>query len=638
MTIKPLGTPRLLVGDAATITRLRSLLSGGATSATKFKQAVDRQVAGGDLYDFQPWNVALMGQVTGTPSYCNYAVAQTDAFVSSEEALIKGGRAPTVAGDSYLDVGGIVGNLSIVYDWCRPQMTSAQRTRWMNYGNQAVSNVWNYKTATWGGKSFPWTGWAVDDPSDNYYYSFLRATMTLGLATYGENSQAQTWINQFRTVKIANQLVPTFTSDLAGGGSREGTGYGVAMKGLFDLYYWWEKSTGERIADLTPHTLSSLDKMVHDIVPTLDRISPTGDQSRDSTASLFDYHREYLEILSRLYPTDRMSGVSKTLLAASSVPTMSQYFEYWIDYVYDQADITAQPLSLVQTAHWGSGTGQFSVRSAWANTATYANFICGPYTQSHAHQDQGSFVLYKGVWQAVDEDIYSHSGLASSVPPHNLVRVEQNGNVVQQGWETSCKMKALANGASYAYALADLGGTYAESGVVPQMQREFVMVKPGVVVLFDRVTTTGTGMRRIWSLNLPSAPSVSGDSLSLTQGAHVLKVQRLAPTGLTWSVQSWPSLDSDMGSGARVDVAHSSTNSSQFLNVLGTDGAFTKAVRSDATGQVGTLITLPDGGTALIRFNTATTGGTIELRNSSGAVTSTGALPTTIQAPGRFTS
>jgi len=181
------------------------------------------------------------------------------------------------------------------------------------------------------------------------------------------------------------------------------------MKGLFDLYYWWEKSTTERIADLTPHTLASFDKFMHDIVPTLDRVAPTGDHARDSTASLFDYHREYLEILSRLYPADVMAGLSKTLLSQSSVKSMSQGFEAWIDYVYDQSDIATQPMTRLPTAHWGAGTGQFSMRSAWATDASYANLICGPYTESHAHHDQGSFVFFKGNWLAFDENIDSHS-------------------------------------------------------------------------------------------------------------------------------------------------------------------------------------------------------------------------------------
>lgn len=630
MVIAPLGMPRILLPDAATSARLRDAMAKGQSSATRFKTMVDAEIAGAGYWGFQLWNAALMSQVSGNASYCNYAVTKTDKFVMSEEALISAGKRPVVAGDSYLDVGGIVGNLAIVYDWCRPQMTADQRTRWTTYGNQAVWNVWNYKIAKWGSTASPWTGWSVDNPSNNYYYSFLRATMLLGLATYGENSQAQAWIDKFRTEKIANQLVPTFVRDLVGGGSREGTGYGTAMKGLFDLYFWWEKSTGERIANLTPHTYASFAKAMHDIVPTLDRIAPTGDQARDSTASLFDYHREYLLILSRLYPANWMSGVSKTLLSQSSVPKMANGFEFWVDYLYDQSDIAAQPLSRLATARWSSGSGQFTTRSSWAQDATFANFICGPYTESHAHRDQGSFVLFKGNWLAYDEIIATHSGISQGEALHNLVRIEQAGNVVPQTYGSTCSMLALADTPNYSYGLAKVTPVYAGKAAVVKVEREFLLIKPGTLVILDRVQTSGSGIKRIWTLNLPGTPTVSGDRLTATSGANQLDVLRLAPTGLASKVVSWPSVDSDMNFGSRVDVADEAGSSSVFLNVLGTDRSFSTAVRSDATGQTGAQITLANGSTATVRFNTDGTGGTFEIRNQAGSVTLSEALPTTV--------
>ncbi len=632
INIAPLGSPRILVNDAATLVRLRTSLSGNTASASRFKTLVDAEVAGARAYGFQPWYAALMGQVTGAASYCRFAIDRTEEFVASEEALIRNNQRAVVAADSYLYVGSTIGNVALVYDWCRSQMTAAQLTRWANYGNQAVWNVWNYKQAQWGSTTYAWSGWSIDNPSNNYYYSFLRATMLLGLATYGENTQAQAWIDKFRTEKFANELVPTFNRDLVGGGSREGTGYGTAMARLFELYYWWEKSTGERIADVTPHALASLDKFIHDIVPTLDRISPTGDHSRDSTALLFDYHREYLAILSQLYPTDVMSGVSKTLLAQSSVPRMGYGFEFWVDFLYDQGNLTAQPLSRLATARWSSGTGQFSMRSSWNTDATYANLICGPYTESHAHRDQGSFVFFKGNWLALDENIYSHSGIAADEVNHNLVRIEQNGAVIKQVYNTSCSMLALADTPIYTYGLASVTPVYGSKSVVAKMEREFLLIKPSTLVVLDRVQTTGTGVRRVWTLNLPGLPTIAGDRFTAMSGNNQLDVVTLAPTGLTPLVVSWPSANSDMSAGYRVDVADSTGDTSVFLNVLGADRAFSTAVRSDAAGQIGALITLANGSTATVRFSTAGTGGTLEVRDQTGQVTSTGALPTTIQA------
>ena len=85
--------------------------------------------------------------------------------------------------------------------------------------------------------------------------------------------------------------------------------------------------------------------MMHSIVPTLDQLTPTGDHARDSTAALFDYHRDYLQVLMGLYPNNALSGVAKSLLAQSSVPEMQNSFMFYSDYLYDHVGILARPLT-----------------------------------------------------------------------------------------------------------------------------------------------------------------------------------------------------------------------------------------------------------------------------------------------------
>jgi hypothetical protein len=617
--------------------------------ANRFKQVVDLKVGGTDLYSMEPWHAALMGQITGTPSYCTWAVDRTNAFVTSEEDKIAaisaapaGGAlppSPDAAYDSYLEVGPLIGNMALVYDWCRASMTDAQRTRWKNYGNQAVWNVWNHTQATWGNKTIPWTGWSVNNPVNNYYYSFLEATMLLGLATHGENTMADQWLTQFRTTKLENQLFPTFNQDLAGGGSREGTGYGVAMKNLWRLYDWWERSTGQRVADRTPQTLASIPWMMHAIVPTLDRLAPTGDHARDSSAALFDYHRDYLQVLATLFPGERLSGVAKTLLAQSSVPQMTQHFMKYSDYLYDLTPITARPLSDLSTAYWASGTGQFPMRSDWSTTAAYANFICGPYTESHAHRDQGSFTLFKGTWLAYDANIDGHSGIEQAEAMHNLVRFENSGTPVIQN-SSPCNMSALANTTSYTYAVAKVTPVYRTPSPVVKSEREFFFVKPSTFIVYDRVQTTGSGMRPIWTLNLPATPTIGANTISLLRGGNRLDVTRLAPAGATTQPTQWSNVSSEFSgtTATRVDVRPTAvSDSSEFLHVLAADGSISQAVRSDATAQTGAMVTLADGRVVTVRFNTAAPGGTFEIRSGSGgAVLEGGALPATVQAPPLF--
>ncbi len=355
-----------------------------------FQSAVDDWVSGGDnaVYGFSRWNAALLGQLGGDPKYCAAAIAAIDAEVTAAGSAMAAGNAPDVAGDSYLYVGDDIGDLAITYDWCNDALTNDQKTAWLAYGQQAVFNVWNNKTAAWGGKSMPWDGWALDDPMDNYYYSFLRATMLFGIAAKDDLPAANQWIAQFHDTKLVGELIPTFDSDLVGGGSREGTSYGISMRELWELYDWWNASTGEVVATMSPQTRASMLDHMHAIVPTLDYIAPTGDQARDSTAPLFDYDRQYLQELVTEFPTDVQAPRVEQLLASSSVPVMSEKFMAVYDFLYDHSDITPASLDGLGTAYYSPGTGQLYARSGWDTHATSIDVTAGPYTESHGHQDR----------------------------------------------------------------------------------------------------------------------------------------------------------------------------------------------------------------------------------------------------------
>ncbi len=359
--------------------RLEASLAANTPAAGRFRLKVDQWIGGSDIWGFQTWNAALLGQLTGTPTYCAKAVVTIEAQVSAAESKIASGAAPVVAGDSYLEIGEMIGDLALVYDWCFDQVSTSQRDRWLAYANQAIWNVWHPSQAKWGSKTIPWSGWSVDNPSNNYYYSFLRATMLVGLASKGENDQADGWIAQFRDAKILGQLVPTFDADLDGGGSREGTGYGVSMRRLFELYDLWKSTTGESLATKTTHTRASMRAFVHQIVPTLDKVAPTGDLSRDSTAAFFDYHRNYLQQLISLFPTDPMAGSVKTILAQSNVAEMGSGFMLAYDFLYD-SPIDALPLADLPTEYHAPGIGELYARSSWDTHATWINLIAGPYT------------------------------------------------------------------------------------------------------------------------------------------------------------------------------------------------------------------------------------------------------------------
>ena len=593
----PTEHPRIYLGKNKA--RLQASLAANTTAATRFKQSVDQYVNGGDLWGFEAWNAALLGALTGTPAYCTKAVQVVEAQVSDAEAKIAANQAPEVAGDSYLNVGHRIGDLSLVYDWCYASLTQAQRTRWINYANNAVNNVWHPQTAKWGNATIPWSGWSIDNPSNNYYYSFLRATMLLGLATKGENPMADQWIAQFRDTKILGQLVPKFTEDLVGGGSREGTGYGTAMRDLFELYDWWYATTGEKLHTKTSHARQSLRAFVHQMVPTLDRFAPTGDQSRDATAALFDYQRAYLAVLIKLFPDDPMAGPAKQMLADSSVPQMGQAFMRAYDFLYDNADVQAKSADAMNTTYYAPGIGELYTRSGWDKGATWVNLIAGPYTETHAHQDQGSLLLYKGGWLAYDAVVDSHSGIDQEVTTHSVVRIDSGGQKVKQIASTMSKLEALKTDAKFVYAAADVTPAYKGNAAVQLVQREMVYLKPDVVVVFDRVKSA-SGTSQTWQLAVPTAPSINGAAATISNAGHQLKVTRVSG-GNAYSTYDYRS-QSDFNGGFRLDEAQAGGDQ-RYLHVLAIDGSALNITAAGDAAHPGATIQLAGGGTATVTFN-----------------------------------
>jgi hypothetical protein len=598
--------------------RLATAVAEQRPEAMRFMKIVDRWMNGDDIYDFQAWYAALASQLTGDPKYCTAAINKVDDLLTAEEKQIAGGTRPEVARDSYLYVGEEIGDLMLTYDWCFAQVSAAQKKRWLDFADRTVWNVWHHEAAQWGGKVTDWGGWAVDNPSNNYYYSFLRATMMLGLGAHGEIASGDDWVTMFRETKIANQLVPQFAAQLSGGGSREGTGYGVSMKELFSLYNFWQGSTGEDISLATDHARESLATMLHQIVPTLDRVAPTGDHSRDSTAALYDYHRQYLLELMARFPNDYAAGPAKSLLAASSVPEMIAPFNYVHEFLNAAPQLQATPFSTLATAHYASGIGQVYVRSSWEKTATWVNFTAGAYTENHGHQDQGNFLIYKDGWLAYDPVIDSHSGIPQDTKWHNVVRVVKDGEDVKQPVGTESKMVALHRGEGWMHTAADLTPAYNGNAAVTKMEREIVFIEPNALVVFDRVSTP-TNVKQVWQLNVPDMPTINGATAKMSSAGHTLTSLRLLPEAASPSVFSHAT-DSDFIKGYRLDESMTAGGSNQYMHVIWIDGDVGTAVIDDGTDQRGVALSFADGGTATVRFGSTSVGGSLSINRAGRTV------------------
>lgn len=522
--IAALSTALLAAGvplQAAIVIDL-SWVDQGSPAYARFKAFVDAAVAGNPGYNFSAIDAALMYRLTGQAQYASLAVQLADAQVSAAETEISQGRRPEIAGDQYLHVGHMIEEVALTLDWCASHVSPSQRTRWSSYAEQAVWNVWHHDLAQWGGLPFPWAGWGVDDPANNYHYSFLRATLFWGLAT--DNA---TWLDLMTDAKWPEQLA--YTATIAGGGSEEGTGYGLSHQALFELYRVWRDSRGVDIGNQNDHLRDSIWWWIHATVPTRDRVAAIGDQSRVSEPVIYDYHRNL--VLQARSVTDDPGARDDASWWLHAIP--NQDMESGFNYRHNLLPAGSGGTPPTNLVYHASGTGQLFARTGWDTGAMWLHFSAGPYTQSHAHQDQGSFTLFEGDWLAVTENIWTHSGIQQGTDTHNVLRFERNGDLVAQREGTVSTMTVTPGAGGSVHAVADLTPAYDGDPAVGSWQRTIDFA--GRKLTVSDAFTLGSGTSAIFQVNTPVEPVINGR----TAQAGPLRIRVIAPANATLDALDW---------------------------------------------------------------------------------------------------
>ncbi|MEO6689116.1 MAG: hypothetical protein ABIS07_17735 [Dokdonella sp.] len=508
----------------------------------RFRDYVDGALARpGDLpYEFSATDAVYMALLTHTDTYCTFAIGLVQKQVLAANAAIAAGKAPEVASDSYLNVGPMIGDLALTYDACAAQMKDpAQREAWSAYAEQAVSNVWNHLSATWGGHFFPWTGWSTKDPGDNYYYSFVNATLFWALASGSEK-----WMSLLRSDKMP--ALQAYMATLPGGGSLEGTGYGASHMRLFALYRIWRDATKEDLANANPHLTQSISYWVNATVPTLDAFAPFGDQSRSSQPVLYDYHRRLMLEARELTANEDARQLASWWLNSISIKTMTSSFNERFDLL--PAGVNRAPPS--RLTYRASGVGQLFSRTSWDTDALWIAMIAGTYNQSHAHQEQGGFTLYQRGWLAVTENIWSHSGIQQGSEMNNILRFTKKGKSIPQRAPSTSSLTILKTApGGEVHARADLGAAYGGTGSgVRAWQRDFDFAASGLSVhdRFDVAADVDTAFQ----INVPVLPVVSGNHVS----AGDLQIDVQLPADAVIRIVDWHGVDADFLSGYRIDI------------------------------------------------------------------------------------
>ena len=522
----------------------------------RFREWVDAGVAGKGDESASAADAALLAQLSAKSDarrYCEYAVTRVDADVRDAEKAIAEGHDPKVAGDSYLYVGGAIEDLSYTWTTCASSITDAQRTRWKAYADQTIWNVWHHEKAHWGERLSPWSGWATDNPANNYYYSFIEATMDFSLAS--GNAEGLRTLCETRLPLIEREFAA-----LPGGGSLEGTGYGVSHARLFSIYRVWRDSTGIDLANRNSHVTDTIAYWTHATVPTLDRYAPIGDQARVSTPDLYDYHRAIVLEARNLTNEPAAKQLASWWLSQISVPQMTAARNSRDDLLPAVSrDLPAKkPTALT---YYASGVGTLFARTDWTKNAMWLAFIAGKYTESHAHQEQGGFTLFEKDWLAVTENIWTHSGIEQGTETNNVVRFSRNGRIIGQRTNASAKLDITRNDPAKGIvsATADLSPLYAPTDGVRSWRRTIDFADRKLVVHDE--FSVADGVDAVFQINVPQKPVVDGANVR----AGRLRVHVTSSANPKIRVLDWTTLDKDeFRGGWRIDIAHPAGKTGTF--------------------------------------------------------------------------
>lgn len=499
-------------------------------------------------YGYSAVDSVVMYRLTGEVQYIDQALRMAGLFIASENQKIAAGTQPTIAGDSYLEVGHYLEQVALSYDYGHARLSAVQRGEWEAYADQVLYNVWNPATARWGAVSRPWSGWSINDPGNNYYYSFMKATSLWALAT-----QNSAWITFLQQQKFT-QMVPFF-GQLAGGGSREGTGYGTAMGSLFENYRYWKSATGEDLSALTPHAADTIDYWIHATVPTLDYYAAIGDQARSSMPRMFDYQRKLVLEGVALRPDSQAARrgtwwLNRIKVTDGGSGSVVGRMRYNFNFRYDLLARSGSELAPSALVYDASGAGALFARSDWSESASWVSLVAGVYDQSHAHQDQGSFSFYKGEWLALTSNVHSRSGINQDVGTQNIVRFDAGGAPVPQN--TTVLSKTVADNGDVLQVTANLSPAYSRNAQqVSGWTRTLSYQRSQHKLAVRDTCSVAQGVQPVWQLHVPVKPVLEAGG---TIVAGRLRIKPLVPAAPAVSVVDMRTVSSDYNGGYRIEL------------------------------------------------------------------------------------
>lgn len=410
-----------------------------------------------------------------------------------------------VRDDSYLGFGGLMRGAAFVLDYCGDALSPDQRTEIAEYLEKWTDELWFHNKGS---------GWGLADPGNNYYCAFVEGTAYAAYALKAAKRPSADKLIELVRDKIEGPKgsLAYLAGQGRGGDWHEGANYGERSKQrLFSAFAAIASMGGPNYFTRTPFTKESLVYALYQTQPGKKFLAPNGDLARSSSMDVTPLDRDYVQIATHWVedPEARALGAwyLKTVAPTYAMSNLAVRSLLYRDVIFPEH--SASSPDRLPLGYRSPGTDWVNARSGWDDGATSLTLVATPeIDQSHAHIDTGSFVLWRGGWQAADAGSYGKSGLHWASGSHNMIQVP--GHDRHSGKSRGLVRYGDEGGVMYAAIDASnlftkrVRGTY--EPMLEEWTRELVFLRPDVLAIYDRVVPKA-GQSWSWRLHFPKKPA-----------------------------------------------------------------------------------------------------------------------------------
>ena len=456
-----------------------------------------------------------------------------------------GGQSPST--DSGYGIRNYGVGMATGYDWLRPALSATTKQNVVS-----TLNVW----IDW----YDAQGFSNSQPLGNYFAGYLLAKTTTSIATDGDNPKAGAYWSDVQTRMWGQLAQPAFAKSMSGGGWPEGWQYGpLSIEEI--VQFQWAVKTGKGLDVMAakPQARDQSQYIRNFAWPSLKHMDDQG--TVHAQTSLLPPTTAAMVMAGALeYAGDTANAAVARSFAADLMATNGKSGAEWQRFLYWDDSLPKTPYTSQATSYFADGPGHVSVRSTWQKDAVWGTFVSGAYIDApdsgEQYFNQGAIAVVKGDqpilvngtgWllqaggDAGEQFVYDDTWANQTRLLNNTFYVAGAKQDAMTPTDSKTHVERFEDQGVFVRARgANISDMYATHGAgVNQFTRDFVYVRPGVFVVYDRTTVGGSADQWL-SWHTPTAP-VSVPTADATQtrfdvkasGAVVGSIRSLLPKNPT---------------------------------------------------------------------------------------------------------